>query len=163
METKICRGPCGQTLPIEQFYKVRKDKPYRQSRCKKCFRLQCDEWEQAHPEHKETDRAYARRVRLENPEKFRLKDLKNDLKKRGTTLEEYQAKFDAQGGVCAICGQPNQSRKRLASDHNHLTGQHRGLLCDRCNTALERIETIPDWGIKAQMYLEKHSPIEILQ
>jgi Recombination endonuclease VII len=157
METKTCRGECGKTLPIDQFYKLRKDKPYRQSYCKTCFRLRGKAWEAAHPEHKEVDRAYAKRVRQADPEKFRLKDLKNDLKKKGTTLEEYQAKEQAQGGVCAICQKKNRSKRRLAVDHNHTTGVNRGLLCDLCNHALERLETIPGWINSAQQYLAKHA------
>ena len=157
METKTCNGPCGQTLPIDQFYKLRKDKPYRQSRCKACFRLLNKAWEEAHPEDKEVDRVYAKRARQENPEKFRLRDLIQGLKKQGTTLDEYQAKLEEQGHVCAICGQINQNERRLAVDHDHTTGINRGLLCDLCNSALARLETIPNWAGLAQQYLDKHT------
>lgn len=40
---------------------------------------------------------------------------------------------DKQGGVCAICAQPGKS---LCVDHNHTTGEVRGLLCSNCNTGL---------------------------
>lgn len=39
-----------------------------------------------------------------------------------------------QGGKCGICQKPESHFKmRLAVDHNHRTGQVRGLLCYRCN------------------------------
>lgn len=47
-----------------------------------------------------------------------------------------------QGGVCAICKKPERHRsngpkvKRLAVDHDHTTGEVRGLLCNNCNRAL---------------------------
>lgn len=159
VDFKVCTGPCGMRRPIEDFYKVRHDSPWRQSRCKECFRLQVRDWELTHPEHKKVDQDYAKRIRLQNPEKFRLKDLKNDLRKKGITLAQFEAMLLAQNYVCAICGQGNPKR-RLAVDHNHTTEQNRGLLCDRCNTALERLETVPEWGILAQQYLEKYPSIQ---
>jgi len=164
-EVKTCIGPCGQTLQISEFYKIRQDSPWRQGRCKGCLRLQVDEWEKLHPEHKKVDRDYARRMRIKNPEKFRLKDLKSDLKKRGLSLEGFEALLVMQNYVCALCGQPNKSkgRQRLAVDHSHVTGQTRGLLCDLCNHALERLETVSGWAVLAQQYLDKYTSTEIFR
>lgn len=50
----------------------------------------------------------------------------------GLTAEEYDALLVQQGGRCAICRSRPKS-KRLAVDHNHKTGEVRGLLCSRCN------------------------------
>lgn len=48
--------------------------------------------------------------------------------------KERQKISDAQHGCCAICKKPESHFKmRLAVDHNHKTGQVRGLLCYRCN------------------------------
>lgn len=57
------------------------------------------------------------------------------------TPEEYNALWEAQGGVCASCGHPERAmlKKRareLAVDHCHTTGRIRGLLCGNCNRAL---------------------------
>ena len=52
------------------------------------------------------------------------------------TLDDYDRMFEEQKGVCAICGQPQKSSRRLAVDHNHITGKIRGLLCTVCNTDL---------------------------
>jgi len=54
------------------------------------------------------------------------------LKEHGITEEYYQELLAFQDGRCAICG--NRPRtKRLAVDHNHVTGTARGLLCKNCN------------------------------
>ncbi len=48
--------------------------------------------------------------------------------------KERQKLSDAQGGCCAMCKRAeNTFKRRLNVDHNHKTGQVRGLLCYRCN------------------------------
>lgn len=62
-----------------------------------------------------------------------------NLKKfTGLSLEEYLTLLSRQKGKCAICGTEagNGRTKRLHVDHDHKTGQIRGLLCSNCNTAL---------------------------
>lgn len=57
----------------------------------------------------------------------------------GITEEEYQALLAFQDGRCYVCARKALS-KRLAVDHDHITGEVRGLLCadvERgCNHAL---------------------------
>jgi hypothetical protein len=55
----------------------------------------------------------------------------------GITIDEYDAILASQGGGCAIC-KGGTSKRHFAVDHNHKTGNVRGLLCARCNTALAR-------------------------
>lgn len=50
----------------------------------------------------------------------------------GITAAEYDRLFLLQGGRCAICRQ-RPGKKRFAVDHDHATGQVRGLCCARCN------------------------------
>lgn len=55
----------------------------------------------------------------------------------GITLKDYNKMFIEQEGCCKICGiHQVEVDKRLAIDHNHTTGEVRGLLCDPCNKAL---------------------------
>lgn len=70
------------------------------------------------------------------------------------TEEEYQEKHAEQKGVCAICGRP-QKQIRLAVDHNHTTGQVRGLLCCACNRVVGYLEN-EEWMERAQSYLTKY-------
>ena len=58
-------------------------------------------------------------------------------------LSEYEGMLEQQGGVCAICGKPEAVKNvstglvlALAVDHDHESGQVRGLLCNRCNVGL---------------------------
>jgi hypothetical protein len=48
------------------------------------------------------------------------------------TVEDYDLMFERQGGRCAICMRRPRTR-RLAVDHDHGSGEIRGLLCSRCN------------------------------
>lgn len=50
----------------------------------------------------------------------------------GLDAAGYDALLARQGGRCAICRARPKS-KRLAVDHDHVTGAVRGLLCSRCN------------------------------
>ena len=73
-------------------------------------------------------------------------------------LSDYEELLEQQQGVCAICGQSETSRnqwgaKQLAVDHNHQTGDVRGLLCFKCNTALGRFNDDPALLQKAIDYL----------
>jgi len=57
----------------------------------------------------------------------------------GIPGEQYWALYAAQGGVCAICRVATGKVKRLAVDHDHDTGEVRGLLCGPCNQMLGRL------------------------
>lgn len=80
----------------------------------------------------------------------------------GITLDQYEAMLAAQGGVCAICKQPETVRhkngavRRLPIDHDHATGAVRDLLCYRCNSMIgysrERIDLLEG----AIQYIQKH-------
>jgi len=52
----------------------------------------------------------------------------------GLSREQHRRLLEAQNGVCAVCKLP--SRRALCVDHCHATRLVRGLLCDKCNTAL---------------------------
>ena len=70
----------------------------------------------------------------------------------GVTDAEYDRLLAAQGGGCAICGNPPKTR-RLHVDHDHKTGRVRGLLCHRCNRALPDWVTVR-WMVDAVNYLD---------
>lgn len=54
----------------------------------------------------------------------------------GITADEYNAIKEFQGGVCAMCRRAKGTTRRLSIDHDHRTGEVRGLLCSVCNNIL---------------------------
>ena len=48
--------------------------------------------------------------------------------------------WDRQHGLCALCGQPLVEDKTTHLDHNHTTGQKRGLVHARCNHMIGGVE-----------------------
>lgn len=71
----------------------------------------------------------------------------------GISSLEYDNLFRLQGGRCAICGRRPRT-KRLAVDHDHATGQVRGLLCanneNGCNRGVvANLEAAVDSGLDA--------------
>lgn len=76
----------------------------------------------------------------------------------GITLAEYEEKLKAQGGVCQICGKPDEVEgRRMAIDHCHKTGAVRGLLCGNCNRGLGNFQDSPELVAKAAEYLLKYA------
>lgn len=51
------------------------------------------------------------------------------FEKYGVTPAEYRAMYRAQGGRCYVCRKADGSSRRLGVDHDHLTGEVRGLVC----------------------------------
>ena len=96
----------------------------------------------------DTECRYKHRLKINRDNKARRKrkpDYKpGHIKTYGLTLEQYEAMVEYQDHKCKICGIPetensldkNGNPKRLSIDHDHETGQIRGLLCNPCNTAL---------------------------
>ena len=76
----------------------------------------------------------------------------------GLTPDEYDVMFEKQGGVCAICLEPEKVKrngkvKNLAVDHDHETGAIRGLLCHHCNVGIGHLKDSPVLLLKASEYL----------
>ena len=70
-------------------------------------------------------------------------------------LDEWEAKNTAQSGLCMICNQPCPTGRRLAVDHDHITGQNRDLLCSLCNRALGLFRDSVNIVHNAAAYLER--------
>ena len=67
-------------------------------------------------------------------------------------LEDY---FYLQGGECAICMKPFGFHDRnMHIDHDHKTGEVRGLLCAACNMLLGHAKDNPLILFKAISYLQ---------
>lgn len=109
--------------------------------------------------NKEKISEYARRKWRTDPdhrEKHRVRNRRSQRRmvfKRvyGISLEDYDVMFERQGGACAIC---KRTGVTLCVDHCHLTGEVRGLLCIRCNSAIGFCSDDPAVLLAAAEYLQ---------
>lgn len=120
---------CDKWLPFNDFASDRKSKDGMHYWCRSCCAKH----------RKETI----------TPEKER----KGNLRKVGCTPQMYDQMLKEQGGVCAVCKQPETRRRPwskngeinpLAVDHDHKTGDVRALLCSHCNTCLGKMNEDPE-------------------
>jgi len=84
--------------------------------------------------------------------KLKLKE----FRKYNTTEEIYRGMVEAQHNCCAICGTFLNSDSKSNSptiDHNHSTGELRGILCGKCNCGLGFFKDTPDNLMRAATYL----------
>jgi len=51
-------------------------------------------------------------------------------------LSDYNVLLKEQKGKCKICGKEQQGDRALSVDHDHITGEIRGLLCRNCNSVI---------------------------
>lgn len=77
----------------------------------------------------------------------------------GLSSVTLAAFYEAAGNRCEICGgteSPTQWGNRFHIDHDHVTGELRGLLCTSCNAGLGQFADDPDRLRRAAEYLETH-------
>ena len=144
----------NRTLGLNGFCRV----------CRDCSKERSNAHYQKNKKHiKEITKKRHRRLRLDPAyrEIERRRYIQNSIKQYGLTLEQFDAMFEAQKGVCAICGKPQMMAHgktgvlfRLFIDHNHETGKIRGLLCGHCNLDLHVVEN-EDFCKEAKKYLRR--------
>lgn len=114
-------------------------------------------------EHEQNSRevqnnAKSRQCETFKPSNYTGYDAKDNylIRNYGITSAEYDEMFEAQDGVCAICGQEEQVKTRgLSVDHCHTTGKVRGLLCSYCNMGLGLFKDDTESLINAVKYLAR--------
>lgn len=77
--------------------------------------------------------------------------------KFGITIEHYYSMLDSQAGRCAICRTmtPGRYKNFFCVDHDHATGEIRGLLCDSCNIGLSKFRDDTNVVLRAALYLAR--------
>ena len=137
---QLCSG-CKAFKTYSEFYRSKDKKTKYKSACKECQRSRMNAYYK-------TDKG--RKVAQEKSWR--------DHGINGMTVELYEVMVAEQHGTCAICDATvNQNGTRLCVDHDHLTGETRGLLCHNCNTTLGRFNDDPHLLLKAVSYLEKYT------
>ena len=130
--------------------------PRRCSLCKKCKPIA--QFTKGDPRCRPCRADYQRRYRKTQRDRYWDVALRY---RYGMPFGEYRRLFKLQGGKCAICGRPPKPvRKKgtltpvLHVDHDHDTGQVRGLLCNWCNVGLANFGEDPEILRKAAEYLD---------
>jgi hypothetical protein len=120
---------CRRDLPLEEFHRARTRPDGRQSYCRDCGCARAKTWRlavQALPASDPKKKAWRKGQRLR-----RIRH-RYDLSAIDQIMLERAA-----AGRCQIC---HKASDRLHIDHDHQTGQVRGLLCNRCNNDLKVVE-----------------------
>lgn len=132
MDTKTC-PTCGIEQPIANFYTQKRQ-------CRICIR------------------DHQRRFRAARPDYHHGRNLKQ---RYGITVDEYHAIIASQNFACAICEVeiPDKleykGKRPVAVDHNHETGEVRGILCSSCNLVLGYARENTHTLYKAIVYLSE--------
>jgi Recombination endonuclease VII len=140
---KWCSGKCKRFIPAVEFG----DK---ESKCRNCKNVFNKRWRDNLTDDQRTDLAnHTWNWRSNNSASTR----RTTLAKYGVTPEWYDAQLFKQGGHCALCPETKAPHRNfLFVDHNHTTGEVRGLLCYRCNMYLAALE-VPGWMDAACGYI----------
>ncbi len=170
-----------QNLPLEEYEreiasgnewckKCRTFKPIAVFSSKKsiCLGCLCEKNQGWYVNNRESVLRRKRERYAENANGEQEKTRELSLRRYGASIKWYNDKLTEQGFGCAICGSRElpKGHTKFSVDHNHKCCAirkgacdkcRRGLLCSYCNHALERIETDPQWGIKALAYLGRYS------
>jgi hypothetical protein len=114
--------------------------------------------------NKESCKACQKRYAFARKEGISIKKRAEHLKRAyGITIEQYDTMLKNQEGKCLICSEfetvidPRTGKvKSLSVDHNHETGEIRGLLCRRCNIGLSYFKESSGLLKRASFYLESY-------
>jgi hypothetical protein len=148
---KRCRR-CGEDKPLDEFYAEKSGRDGRRPECKACTAAQRKQWYAA---NKEREIARVRAWQQANPDRVKASQHKNREQRNRKMRElhlrnkfdltpaQYDQMLDRQGGGCAICGDPARADSSLHVDHDHGSGEIRGLLCMRCNNAIGLLKEDP--------------------
>jgi len=138
--TKVCTM-CKMEKPLSE-YRSRGGslKHLIKSRCNECLYKEHKRWTEENPEK-------IREYRAKDPYTF-----KKRCARHGITPEEFWAMYEEQDGTCPVCDKAINA-EGSAIDHNHETGEVRGILCKSCNRALGLLGDSPETMARAEEYL----------
>jgi hypothetical protein len=128
-------------VSLEDFNRDVTAKGGRKSYCKRCAKKQRKRY-YSDPKNLEKICKKSNEWKKNNKERVKKNLRKWSLRNKfNMTVDEYDEMLEKQKGVCAICGKSEVVKnqygiKRLAVDHNHITGKVRGLLCTHCNIGI---------------------------
>jgi hypothetical protein len=164
---------CKKDLPDDMFYNSKTRKSGLTAWCKECSKNNYSNLKTYDPSYigtkicrkcnrRKERREYCKRIHSTDglspycKECTRLYSLSNRYR---ISVDDYTEMFTKQDGKCAICGQSETVTHKgklisLCVDHNHITGEIRGLLCLDCNTGLGKFKDDKELLKKVICYLD---------
>ena len=135
---------CKLVRPITDFRGSRSSKDGLAGYCRPCSKAYAAWYHKNVRVQKEGDgldrlHEWAKNHKEKVNEKSRKGQFRRMLTRYGLTEEGYDALLRDQEGKCGLCRQEARHEERLTRlvfDHDHQTGQLRGLICGRCNRGL---------------------------
>ena len=111
--------------------------------------------------------AAANRPGAERTYRARKKEMqvRRHVESYGRSVGQHAALQESQAGACAICGDAPSGDGRngiLHIDHDHVTGEVRGLLCSPCNTGIGQLKDDPDILLAAIEYLRRPPAFDVV-
>ena len=138
---------CKREKPLIEFYSDDRATDKLMSACRDCHMKLTNTYAQTEKGKVVGQRARNKRRKTKGTRQDQLKY------RYGITQDDYNQKFNEQKGCCAICGKhQSEFKRRLCVDHNHKTGNVRGLLCINCNRNLSVLEN-KQFIEKSKIYL----------
>lgn len=122
----------------------------RDRRCVECRRQQKRRWRAKNPE---SGRRSAHKFRIAHPER---------ATEYAWRRNRFPAPTRASTGICECCGR-RENRRTLSLDHNHLTGEFRGWLCNRCNCGIGLLDDTLGGLLRAVAYLQANDSTSWLE
>lgn len=158
-KTKLC-SKCKQEKPVELFHKNPALKSGLRSNCKECIKrylqTNADLIKKKKKIYCNNNKDKIRDYYKKNAKKIREHYLK---KTYSISFEQLRQMFLSQEGRCAICSKVFNKRKDVHVDHNHNTGEVRGLLCSSCNRGIGYLRDDSSILLKAASYLNKFNKL----
>lgn len=147
MTVKVCPR-CREEKPLSAFTLTRRRTkagfvPYRHSYCKPC-RVEMQ----------------AIRDKRTGDARERLRELRRRMKLRrnyGISPEQYEKQLAFQRQLCGVCGKSliGLSPQTIHIDHDHASGNLRGILCGACNVGLGSFRDDQNLLKAAALYLRR--------
>jgi hypothetical protein len=145
---------CGQEKPETDFYRKKRNKDGLLGHCKACENERVRSRYTTNLAVRQQKLEEGRRWRSNNPGRDRTNKRSRYIRAAyGLTIEQHKQVYLDQNGCCAMCKQPVEYSK-VQTDHSHVTGKFRGLLCYRCNSQIAIFDNYDLWDM-ALDYIEK--------
>ncbi len=168
---KRCKK-CGVLKPLADFYANKGGRDDVRPECKACTSARRKAWYSENREREiervrswqQANHAHYLRNQAEYRARVTREHRSGHLKRKfDLTLDEYERFLERQNGACAICDDPPNECISLHVDHDHGTGEIRGLLCVRCNNALGLFRENPDVLKRAIRYVRSEASLRSLR